>query len=161
MWAIVKCYRYLRPVATCKKALSWGVTNVFLAVILQESGGCVRALTTNNGIVKVGLMQSYNGTHSCYGETPCPQPQILAMVHDGTAGTPCGWGLQQIMSNLSGGVSKFYTTAGLYKSGSMTAIGHLLDENAPQCYASDIANRLIGWSDGPSGCKPQSREIMY
>lgn len=40
---------------------------VILAVILQESTGCVRVITTAYSHDNPGLMQSFNGTGSCNG----------------------------------------------------------------------------------------------
>lgn len=60
-----------------------------LAVIMQETKGCVRAGTTKSpdGIVNPGLLQSFKGTHSCNQDgkvqSPCPTDQILGMVQDG------------------------------------------------------------------------------
>ena len=43
-----------------------GVDHRFiLAVIMQESGGCVRAPTTNYGVRNPGLMQDHNGSGTC------------------------------------------------------------------------------------------------
>lgn len=51
-----------------------------LAVIMQESGGCVRVQTTNYGFNNPGLMQSFEGTHSCDNNgvqtNPCPQSEV-------------------------------------------------------------------------------------
>jgi hypothetical protein len=51
-----------------------------LGIIMQESGGCVRVQTTNYGFNNPGLMQSFEGTHSCNikGKTtnPCPQSEV-------------------------------------------------------------------------------------
>jgi hypothetical protein len=135
-------------------AKSSGVDERFvLAIVMEESGGCVRAPTTNNGVVNPGLMQSHNGAHSCYNESPCPPAQIVGMIQDGTTGTPSGQGLQQILASARSGVSRFYKTARIYNSGSIAPSGLLQDGIATHCYASDIANRLIGWSAGVSGCR--------
>jgi len=59
-----------------------------LAVVLQESNGCVRVHTTGNGVVNPGLMQSHNGPGSCnnngWVQTPCPDSEILQMIEDGS-----------------------------------------------------------------------------
>ncbi|TQS32316.1 hypothetical protein Golomagni_07371, partial [Golovinomyces magnicellulatus] len=57
-----------------------------LAIVMQESKGCVRVPTTNNGVVNPGLMQSHNGSGSCAGQNPCPKDTIVQMIRDGTAG---------------------------------------------------------------------------
>src|SRR4051812_28789357 len=69
-----------------------GVDDRFiLAVVLQESSGCVRAPTTNGGVRNPGLIQDHDGTGTCnsdvapYGvQSPCPQDQIRQMIHDGS-----------------------------------------------------------------------------
>ena len=46
-----------------------------LAIMMQESNGCVRAPTTNYGVRNPGLMQSHNGAGTCNDEpsrTPAP-----------------------------------------------------------------------------------------
>jgi hypothetical protein len=50
-----------------------------LAVILQESGGCVRVDTSTSpdgSVTNPGLMQDYDGTASCHGVNPCPQATV-------------------------------------------------------------------------------------
>ncbi|KAG5931011.1 hypothetical protein E4U53_002004 [Claviceps sorghi] len=144
--------------AAIKKAIetvskSSGVDKRFiLAVVMQESGGCVRVPTTNNGVTNPGLMQSHNGAHSCANTNPCPDDQILGMVQDGTTGTSSGDGLQQILASSGDGVSQYYKAARKYNSGSIAATGVLQDGIATHCYASDIANRLLGWSEGVGKC---------
>jgi hypothetical protein len=134
-------------------AKSSGIDERFiLAIVMQESGGCVRAPTTNYGVTNPGLMQSHNGAHSCYNVSPCPSAQIIGMVQDGTTGTSSGDGLEQILAAAGSGASQFYKTARIYNSGSIAASGLLQDGIATHCYASDIANRLVGWSAGVSGC---------
>src|ERR1700709_2771159 len=75
-------------------AKSTGVDARFiLAIVMQESNGCVRAPTTNYGVVNPGLMQSHDGTGSCNNgavQNPCPADQITQMIKDGTAGTSEG-----------------------------------------------------------------------
>ncbi|OAQ67597.1 exo-beta-1,3-glucanase [Pochonia chlamydosporia 170] len=135
-------------------AKSSGVDERFiLAVVMQESNGCVRAPTTNYGVTNPGLMQSHNGGHSCYNVSPCPSTQVVGMIQDGTSGTSDGDGLKQLLSKAGSGVSQFYKAARMYNSGSIAASGLLQDGIATHCYASDIANRLMGWSSGVSGCK--------
>jgi hypothetical protein len=132
------------------------LTNVdhrfILAILLQESNGCVRARTTNNGVPNPGLMQAHGGTSSCNMngqlQTPCPPAEIFGMVFDGVGGTPSGDGLAGIMNELAEGndAQAYYRAARKYNSGSIAADGNL-DEGgtSPNCYASDVANRLMGW----------------
>lgn len=81
-------------------AAETGVDHRFiLAVILQESGGCVRVPTSNWGVRNPGLMQSHDGSNTCNSDitgvisNPCSQATITGMVTDGVAGTSTGWGL--------------------------------------------------------------------
>ncbi|KAI9374438.1 hypothetical protein BJX61DRAFT_301949 [Aspergillus egyptiacus] len=131
-----------------------------LAIVIQESNGCVRAPTTDNGVTNPGLMQSHNGVGSCNNNgqvlTPCPADQITQMIQDGTAGTAHGDGLQACLEQAGGAgdVSSYYRAARIYNSGSIAASGNLGQGIATHCYASDVANRLTGWATGPSSCQP-------
>ncbi|GAB0136310.1 hypothetical protein EsDP_00004615 [Epichloe bromicola] len=102
-------------------------------------------------------MQSHNGAHSCYNVNPCPEAQLVGMIRDGTTGTPSGQGLQQMLAAVGrgagAGASQYYKAARMYNSGSVAATGLLQDGAATHCYASDIANRLVGWSQGVGACK--------
>ncbi|PNY23437.1 Uncharacterized protein TCAP_06619 [Tolypocladium capitatum] len=133
-----------------------------LAVMMQESKGCVRVPTTNNGVTNPGLMQSHNGAGSCAGQNPCPRSQIFQMIQDGVTGTSSGAGLQQLLAqarnvvqDFGGGPSSraYYAAARLYNSGS--ADYNNLDNGlgSTACYASDVANRLTGWTLAASQCR--------
>ncbi|KAF7115470.1 hypothetical protein CNMCM5793_002428 [Aspergillus hiratsukae] len=143
-------------------ASSTGVDARFiLAIVLQESNGCVRVPTTDNGVVNPGLMQSHDGSGSCNNGspmTPCPASQITQMITDGTAGTAAGDGLQQCLAQAGGAgdVASYYRAARIYNSGSIAATENLGQGIATHCYASDIANRLTGWATGPSSCDPNT-----
>ncbi|KAF2757071.1 hypothetical protein EJ05DRAFT_511815 [Pseudovirgaria hyperparasitica] len=127
------------------------------SIVMQESNGCVRAPTTDNGVINPGLMQSHNGKGSCNGANgvlnPCPDEIITQMIRDGAAGTADGDGLKQLVE-MSGGsdVSKYYKAARMYNSGSIASSGNLGQGIATHCYASDIANRLLGWCADASKC---------
>ena len=130
-----------------------------LAVILQESGGCVRAPTSNFGVRNPGLMQDHNGAATCNSDithvvqNPCPQDVITRMIREGTAGTKDGDGLAQcINESRKGNVQAFYIAARLYNSGSVDGSGDLCKGIATHCYSSDIANRLTGWVSAPHRC---------
>jgi hypothetical protein len=133
-----------------------------LAIVLQESGGCVRAPTTaspGDGIRNAGLMQDHNGDATCNDATrgglknPCPQDQIMQMVSEGVSGTKSGDGLKQALQQANAGnARKFYKAARIYNSGSVDASGQLEAGGATHCYASDVANRLTGWSSVPRSC---------
>lgn len=129
-----------------------------LAVIIQESEGCVRVPTTDNGVVNPGLMQSHDGTGTCNSDgdvqDPCPMSEITQMIEDGTEGTSSGDGLEQCLSESGAtDVSMYYKAARIYNSGSIASDGNLDDGNgATPCYSCDIANRLTGWVDATSCC---------
>ncbi|KAI4215634.1 MAG: hypothetical protein LQ351_002103 [Letrouitia transgressa] len=136
---------------------STGVDNRFiLAVIMQESSGCVRAPTTNGGVRNPGLMQDHDGKGTCNDagvvQNPCPDDEIELMIQEGTGGTDAGDGLQQCLDQASSDdVSRFYKAARIYNSGSVDPSGDLGAGGATHCYASDIANRLLGYT-GQSAC---------
>ncbi len=135
-------------------AQSSGVDARFiLAVVMQESNGCVRAPTSYNGVVNPGLMQTHNGANSCENVNPCPKDKIQGMIEDGVNGTADGDGLKQLLAKAGGNTATaFYKAARMYNSGSLDASGDLAKGGATPCYASDIANRLLGWSEGVGGC---------
>ena len=127
-----------------------------LAVVMQESGGCVRAPTTNYGVRNPGLMQDHDGAGTCNDggvQNPCPNSEITEMIQEGSAGTDSGDGLAQcINESNSGDVSAFYKAARIYNAGSLAASGGLEAPGATRCYCSDIANRLTGWVTAAHGC---------
>ena len=94
-----------------------------LAVIMQESSGCVRAPTSNYGVRNPGLMQDHNGQFSCNENgvrNPCPKDSIFGMIREGTAGTHDGDGLAQVINQAGDqNVKAFYRAARLYNSGSI------------------------------------------
>ncbi|MCJ1376252.1 hypothetical protein MMC20_007494 [Loxospora ochrophaea] len=152
-----------------------------LAVIIQESGGCVRVPTTNYGVRNPGLMQGaflnyfsspsrpypsntppplpvdHDGDGTCNDsgtvQNPCPAATITEMISEGSAGTTSGDGLAQcINESAASDVSAFYKAARIYNSGSIDPSGDLGKGIATHCYSSDIANRLTGWVEAPHGC---------
>ena len=135
-----------------------------LAIVMQESNGCVRAPTTNYGVINPGLMQSHDGSGSCNDGSvldPCPQSQITQMIEDGTEGTSSGVGLKQLLAQTGAtDVSQYYKAARMYNSGSIAAGGNLGAGVATHCYASDVANRLLGWATGPSSCNANTIETL-
>lgn len=139
-------------------ASSTGIDSRFiLAIIMQESNGCVRAPTTVYSIANPGLMQSHEGSGSCNSgssvQNPCPKSQMVQMITDGTAGTATGDGLQQCLAKSGASdVSKYYKAARIYNSGSLDASGNLGQGVATHCYATDVANRLTGWFSGTTSC---------
>ncbi|KAI0904112.1 putative muramidase [Ustulina deusta] len=137
-----------------------GVQSSFiLAIVMQESKGCVRVPTTNNGVVNPGLMQSHNGSGNCAGVNPCPQWEILQMIRDGTAGTSSGAGLQQLLAQTAAHYGQveaaaYYAAARLYNSGSVDYSNLNNGFTAVACYADDVANRATGWTLAASQCSP-------
>lgn len=130
-----------------------------LAVVMQESKGCVRVDTTDNGVVNPGLMQSHDGTGTCNpgapgapGKNPCPASEITQMIKDGTEGTASGDGLKQTLSQCTAEdlSQRYYQAATIYNSGNLPT--NLDDNTATACYASDIANRLTGWTTAETKC---------
>ena len=129
-----------------------------LAIIMQESMGCVRVPTTSFSVANPGLMQSHAGIGSCNNGTgqqdPCPESEIIQMIEDGAQGTPSGDGLTQSLNDQTGftGAQAFYRTARVYNSGSVPSDNDLGDPGATRCYATDVANRLVGWVTAPNTC---------
>lgn len=91
---------------------------------------------------------------------PCPYETIEEMIREGTAGTFEGRGMGLVMAlrtatTVEGGVDdvgRYYRAARVYNSGSVDASGDLGKGVATHCYASDVANRLTGWSLADDGC---------
>ncbi|KAJ5095287.1 hypothetical protein N7532_007578 [Penicillium argentinense] len=127
-----------------------------MSIMMQESNGCVRVKTTNYGVNNPGLMQSHNGKGTCNDGnpiSPCTDDVILTMIRDGTTGTA---GLQDCKLQVGGDTddaTAYYKAARCYNSGSIASSGNLGQGIATHCYASDIANRLLGWATGPSHCQ--------
>lgn len=139
-----------------------------LAVIMQESNGCVNVITTPNpdGIVNPGLMQSDGGSSFVGNDASSDEQQasITQMVIDGTQGTGFGNGLAQCKS-LSQvvvylhkgidelvGINEFgdiYSAARCYNSGTVNSFDLNNAEYATSSYVMDIANRMTGWLLAP------------
>ncbi|KAK6612221.1 hypothetical protein H4I96_01434 [Botrytis cinerea] len=91
--------------------------------------------------------------------TPCPAATITGMIIDGTVGTwgvPGGGdGLQQCLAQ-SGSPNTaygFYAAARIYNSGRHAPGSDLgAPEWGTSCYASDVANRLLGWDAPVTPC---------
>ncbi|KAJ5281464.1 hypothetical protein N7478_006836 [Penicillium angulare] len=151
--------------ANLKKAInevaeSSGVdARYILSIVMQESVGCVRVQTTDNGVNNPGLMQSHNGKGSCNidgtVQNPCPYSEIKQMIVDGVEGTTDGDGLKQLIAQEGGSddATSYYKAARCYNSGSIASDGNLGQGIATHCYVSDVANRLLGWTSGTSSCE--------
>lgn len=125
-----------------------------LAVVLQESKGCLRVTSTDSvhGVHNPGLMQSHDG--SSYDPSD-KKRSIRQMIKDGTQGTPKGDGLVQTLDKFGNA----YSAARGYNSGDVAASGDLGDAiGATKCYVSDVANRLTGWVKAESKCDEDSIE---
>lgn len=147
---------------------STGVDKRFiLAIIMQESTGCVRVITTAYSHENPGLMQSNQGNGTCNTNsaplasgasqdgvlTPCPESEIRQQIQDGTGGTAAGDGLQQLIVQADASdVSRYYKAARLYNGGSIDPSGDLGKGCCTLCYCSDVANRLTGWVNAASTC---------
>ncbi|CAD0050230.1 unnamed protein product [Aureobasidium pullulans] len=132
-----------------KVSASSGVDARFiLAIVMQESNGCVRVVTTSWSVQNPGLMQDHAGTGTCNSGG------IEQMIVDGTTGTTSGDGLVQCLSQAAASdVSQYYRAARIYNGGySGFKADDLGTGCCTLCYASDVANRLTGWSSGVSGC---------
>lgn len=106
-------------------------------------------------------MQDHDGSHTCNENskvsTPCPDAEILGMITDGVAGTVKGSGLAGAITSANfNGVEfaeAYYRAARLYNSGVINLSQDLnKGEGATHCYASDVANRMVGWVDAPTAC---------
>lgn len=143
-------------------SVSSGVHKSFiLAIMMQESNGCVRAPTTTYSHANPGLFQSNQGEGTCNDgssvQSPCPKVEIHQMIEDGVQGTVHGDGLKQLLGKATGvGAQRYYRVARMYNSGSVDSSGNLGLGVATHCYCSDVANRLIGWSQGVSKCDAES-----
>ncbi|KAF1821796.1 uncharacterized protein K489DRAFT_321315 [Dissoconium aciculare CBS 342.82] len=132
------------------------------AIILQESNGCVRVIPTAAANPNPGLMQDAGGTHMCndgHGgvKNPCPMEEITGMIKDGVFGTAHdpGNGYLPLLKKVGGmsSAQNYYAAAKLYNSGINSGIVDLsVSVSATACYASDVANRLTGWSLSAKGC---------
>jgi len=131
-----------------------------LAVMMQESVGCVRAPTTAVTHSNPGLFQSHDGKGSCNTGpdgvlNPCPSSMIRQMVKDGVQGTDAvdGDGLVDLVAECHGeGAQKYYEAARKYNSGSSDSSNLDIAFTATPCYCTDIANRLTTWAEGVSQC---------
>lgn len=123
-----------------------------LAVVLQESKGCLRVDSTKsvNGVHNPGLMQSHSG--SSYNPSD-KKNSIRQMLEDGTQGTHAGDGLVQTLNKFGNA----YSAARGYNSGDVGASGTMEDGiGATNCYVSDVANRLMGWVQAENKCNEDS-----
>lgn len=128
-----------------------------LAVIMQESKGCVRVPTTYNGVTNPGLMQSHDGSGSCAGVRACSQAQVLQMIRDGSTGTSYGDGLMQCYAKTSAVLGakshrSLFAAARMYNSGSVNYNDMNDGFSSRRCYVCDIANRLTGWTLATALC---------
>lgn len=141
-----------------------------LAIVLQESQGCVRVWSTANGIHNPGLMQSMNGKHTCNDgegkvgnvQNPCPKSEIEGMITDGVGGTSTmsdgsDGGLSQHLktsgwkAGATNHAESYYVAARKYNAGPNSDIKNLGGPGATPSYASDVTNRLCGVAFTKSG----------
>ncbi|KAI9656400.1 MAG: hypothetical protein M1831_004652 [Alyxoria varia] len=118
-----------------------------LAIVMQESHGCLNVGATNNGVNNPGLMQSHNGESFC-GASKSPAEQkksIEQMIRDGVQGTSDGEGLLQ-------GIDKYgdiYAAARKYNSGSCDPSNLNNAFSSTKSYVQSIANRMTGYVMSP------------
>lgn len=74
------------------------------------------------------------------------------MITDGVGITTNAGLKQTVARSKATDVSKYYKGAVLYNSGVMPASGNLGQGRSNPCYASNIANRLMGWVGDSSPC---------
>ncbi|KAL8243713.1 hypothetical protein R6Q59_009971 [Mikania micrantha] len=140
-----------------------------LAIMMQESAGCVRVSTTGHTYRNPGLMQDHEGNATCnengYAPFPCPNGTITQMIRDGASGTDYGNGLagaliQAVQYGGGAAAITYYRAARLYNSGAIDPSGNLEAGTATHCYASDIANRLAGWTNADRNCAGSGTQIQ-
>lgn len=122
---------------------------------MQESTGCLRVNSTDSvhGVHNPGIMQSHNGVS--FDEKDA-KGSIRQMIKDGTQGTKAGDGLVQLLNKFPDA----YSAARGYNSGALAKSGDLSDAiGATPCYASDIANRLMGWVNAASDCEKKVASV--
>jgi hypothetical protein len=147
-------------------SLKTGLPKEFLmAVMIQESRGCVRVVTTSNSNLNPGLMQSFNGDATCnvggQAMASCPHDTIVRMIEQG-AGIGLEFGLQQALQRAGGlDAQAYYRAARIYNSGSCDPSGNLGLGVATHCYATDIANRLRGWAKDQTLCREDTIGLLY
>jgi hypothetical protein len=81
----------------------------------------------------------------------CYRTKIAYEFYLLAVGTNSGRGLSEILNELGSNVTapqSYYETARIYNSGSIAPSGNL-EDSVTRCYASDIANRLLGWAFAP------------
>ena len=124
------------------------------AVVMQESGGCVRVPTSYYGVRNPGLMQSHDGNATCDEGWSvlyhCPTAIVEEMIREGAADIKNGDGL--VNDSEAEDVSAYYKAARCYNSGAVAEGGLLEEGGATHCYGSDIANRLTGWAEAEPAC---------
>ena len=133
-------------------------SNFALALVMQESLGCVAVATTDNGVTNPGLYQCHDGQASCFNKSDCSASEIEDMVHEGIFGTVSGDGFQQLAAQQVkagySGAQEWYRVARAYNSGSIAASNDLNDGvGSTNCYVMDVANRVTGqWFTGNDMC---------
>jgi hypothetical protein len=140
-----------------------------LAAVMQESNGCIRVQTASDDTPNPGLLQSFNGKGTCNHngtfDTPCPTAVINRMIIDWVAAPIDGVTIVGALNQAAemAGVEPaqaYYRAARFYNSGLESLPPEANDDlgsnitAATRCYASDIANRLLGWSNGSTGRSP-------
>lgn len=143
----------------------YGLPRAFvLAIVMQESNGCVHVWTTYNPVRNPGLMQTHNGAGTCYDQRAglylkspdCTASIIEQMIIDGVNGTTDGDGLVQTIAKSgyeAGRVARYYVGARIYNGGEGGLDKtDLMITAGTKCYASDVANRLVGWYNTPNKC---------
>ncbi|CZT15285.1 uncharacterized protein RCC_01149 [Ramularia collo-cygni] len=131
-----------------------------LAIILQESKGCLRVTSTDSlhGVHNPGLMQSHNGSsYTTSDDADEREKSIRQMIQDGAQGTKQGDGLVQTLNKFG----NVFSAARGYNSGDVGKSGDLGDAiGSTACYVSDVANRLMGWIAVESTCSEEALGVV-
>lgn len=78
------------------------------------------------------------------------------MITDGVGLTTNDGLKQTVERSRATDDSKYYKGAVIYNSGLLPTSGNLGEGRSNPCYASDIANRVLGWIDDSSPCDPDT-----
>lgn len=123
-----------------------------LAIAIQESSGCVRVITTNNGVRNPGLMQDSNGVHTCNDagsvQNPCPADEITGMIADGVSGgsdnLSSALAIAQGAPNNLQDAFAFAVAARIYNSGSFDPSDLNNGLGSTSAYVEQVMNRVAG-----------------
>lgn len=124
-----------------------------LAIVLQESQGCVRRpnATSKEGLSTLNGVLLGKGTAKCEGLAACQRSTIREMLENGGSGVP-----ESDLRSLVAAIEKntdhnpqhslnYYRAAYVYSTAVANIPARFEDAIPRHCYVSDVANRLVGW----------------